>query len=275
MAGGFHLYYEAARALWNLPTSRLEEMAATGDHAHRRAALVTLRVKSEFMTPEAFASERAALTKVASSLSQDPEYTMDMAIRQTGGKIRSLATEEARPARRHLSPMTWFAITAGVLLLILDVLATAGVPVPTPIGDVIDRFTGTDESPVSPAPPPADSKAGRVREPDFVSETSTAHPLAAGRATTAPSPRPSSRKPDVPATGKDKTKNPNHANGRERNRRSERAVARAPGRAVHPPSDPGRSNVAAAGKGRPAHAGNEPATPGRSHRSKRSPRKRS
>lgn len=277
MAGGFHIYYEAARALWSMPTHRLEEMAAKGEPAHRRAALTTLRVKAEFMTPEAFASERAAVTKVASSLAQDPEYTMDKAIKQTGGKIQPLAADRSRPPRRRMKTTTWVAITAGVLLLILDVLATAGVPVPTPIGDVIDRFTGTDESPITPAPPPPGSKPGLVREPKFVSEVPPSGLPAAVRPTTTPSARSSSEDRDAGAwaPNAERTKNPNHANGRERNPASARELRRAGGRSAHRPPDPGRSKrERPVADGKPDHAGGKAAQPPKNPRAKDRPHKK-
>ena len=158
MAGGFHLYYEAARALWNLPLQRLEALASEAESpGRRRAAAATLRLKSDFMNPLEYGTERAAVTKLAAVLSEDPEFTMDMAL-NTANLSRKrpvkVLVQSGVAGRSRRSTRMWIAIIAGVVLLILDVLATAGAPVPTPIGDLIDLLTGSDEAPRTPAPPP-------------------------------------------------------------------------------------------------------------------------
>ena len=158
MAGGFHIYYEAAEALWDMSNHRLEDMAR-GDESpgRRRAAANTLRLKAEFVSPEAFGNERSSISKLAGVLSDDPAFTMDMALR-VGGSARQRSRKAVVQAGIVIpsgrSRVMWLAITAGVILLLMDVLATAGVPIPTPIGTVIDKFAGADESPVSPPPPP-------------------------------------------------------------------------------------------------------------------------
>ena len=157
MAGGFQFYFDAANTLWDTPSQELYSLARTGDpEAMRRAAEATLRLKAEFMTPEAFTHERAALTKLASALSDDPEFTIDLALRLRGKKVSAPPPHAERikwvTRRSPRSVLLWIGIIAGVFLLILDVLATAGVPVPTPIGDLIDQFTGTDEPPLKSAP---------------------------------------------------------------------------------------------------------------------------
>src|SRR5688500_14450335 len=163
MAGGFQFYYEAARALWDMPSKRLELLAKEAEPpARRRAATTALRLKAEFMAPEAFANEHSAVTKLAAALSEDREFTMDMALRMakssSQGPSRVLVQSGvARRSRR--ATMMWIAVSAGILLLVMDVLATAGLPVPTPIGDLIDRVSGSDESPVTPAPPAPQSQA--------------------------------------------------------------------------------------------------------------------
>ena len=157
MAGGFHIFYEAAEALWNMPNHRLEEMArGDGSPPNRRAATATLRLKAEYVSPEVFGNERSSITKLAGLLNDDPGFTMEMALRTSAParKKSSKVLVQAGVARpTGLSRTMWVAITAGVILLLMDVLATAGIPIPTPIGIVIDKFAGADESPVSPPPP--------------------------------------------------------------------------------------------------------------------------
>jgi hypothetical protein len=157
MAGGFHIYYEAAEALWEMSSKRLEEMAREDASAgNRKAAMATLRLKAEFVSPEAFGNERSSISKLAGLLNDEPGVTLETAMR-LGTPARKRSTKTlvqagvVRPS--GLSRTMWLAITAGVVLLLMDVLATAGVPVPSPIEAIIEGFSGDDE-PLSPAPPP-------------------------------------------------------------------------------------------------------------------------
>ena len=158
MAGVFHIYFEAAQALWDMSTGHLETMARSATSAgERRAAALALDLKRDLVTPGEFRQdERGSLTKLASSLLEDRQFTMEMALKMAPKNARRSATAIVQSGVGHRRPrhtVMWVAISAGVILLVMDMLATAGVPVPTPIGDTLDRVTGEDESPVVvPAP---------------------------------------------------------------------------------------------------------------------------
>ena len=212
MAGGFQFYFDAASGLWDTPSQELYSLARTGEpEAVRRAAEATLRLKAEFMTPEAFTHERAALTKLASALSEDPEFTVDLALRLSGKKVSAPPPHAERikwvTRRSPRSVLLWVGILAGFFLLMLDVLATAGVPVPTPIGDLIDHFTGTDQPPLESAPRPGSGPFGNAvaAQPAFAAIATPLEETALGL--TALSDRAESKK----------AKNPKHQNGKHEN----------------------------------------------------------
>ena len=100
MAGGFHIYFESARALWEMPAGRLETMAREGKSAaERRAAALAINLKRDLITPGEFADERAFLTKLASSLLEDKQFTMEMALQMTPKKARRSAATSRRSPR--------------------------------------------------------------------------------------------------------------------------------------------------------------------------------
>lgn len=228
MAGTFHIYYAAAKALWDMKTQRLEAMTREGGSpALRRAATTTLRLKASFVTPEEFGDERSIVTKLAAMLSDDREFTMDMALRLGGssqGKTKVLVQSGvARPT--GLSKGMWIAISAAVILLVLDVLATAGVPVPTPIGDVIDRFSGADESPVTPAPLPPGSRPRSGRDPEIERDSIVI---------TAPEPRATtSTERDRRATSRKETTSAPRSGDKIRTQARGRELHQAQGRELH------------------------------------------
>jgi hypothetical protein len=156
----------------------------------------------------------------------------------------------------------WVAITAGIILLVMDVLATAGVPVPTPIGEILDRVTGEDESPVLPAP--LGPRPERDRGP-VVGEGTDAIPEIQGesarrddenRGGTKAATRPATEtEPIVPAASPTASvlgKNPNHAQGKE--------AHQGQGRAEHQPEAPSTA-VARTPEGK-AKGHDKKATPG-------------
>lgn len=229
MAGGFHLYYEAARALWDMPSKHLESLAQEGEPlARRRAAATALRLKAEFITPQGYTNEHSAVTKLAAALSDDREFTMDMALRMgasTGRTQSRVLVQSGIGHHTRRSTLMWIAITAAVVLLLLDVMATAGLPVPTPIGDLIDRFSGSDESPVTPPPPPPGSR-GLLRDPalDMEPVAVEAHET---RHTTSPD------GVGLPAVQDDSVGNLERANGKELHQAQGRELHQARGRDVY------------------------------------------
>ena len=160
MAGPFQFYFDAATALWNTPMKKLYSMSqGEANDPMKRAADLTLRQKAEFMTPEAFSEERAALTKLTSALANDPLITMDAALKisRTRGSGRGASSSprpplKGAPRSRSWKVALWVSVIAATLLLAMDVLATAGVPVPSPIGVLIDRFS-SDNPPYLPPEP--------------------------------------------------------------------------------------------------------------------------
>lgn len=216
MAGGFHYYFDAARALWEMPSGELYSLARGESDAMQRAAELTLRLKAEYVTPESFRDERSVLAKLASALSEDPEFSFDLALQLGEGRSGPTSVPEEIQwvtRRSRKSVMLWVAIVAAVTLLLLDVLATAGVPVPTPIGDLLDRVTGDDVAPATPAPSPP-SGAGRNMgpRPPVAAVNVRPTPQVIAKITRA------ADRPEANTNGDKQVKdrNLNYANGRER-----------------------------------------------------------
>lgn len=268
MAGGFHIYFDAARALWDMSTGRLETMARDSKSAaERRAAALTLSLKREFVTPGEFGDERGSLTKLASSLLEDKQFTMEMALRLAPKKAKRSAAAVVQSGvvvRKPRHAVMWVAITAGVILLVMDVLATAGVPVPTPIGEILDRVTGEDESPVLPAPqaPRPERKQGPVvgEGTDAIPEMkeSSARGDDENRSPTKGATRPAKEasEPIAPAASPPASalgKHPHHAQGKEANQ--------ARGRAEHQPAVRGNAKASPTPRGK-AKGHDKKANPG-------------
>jgi hypothetical protein len=251
MAGGFHIYFEAARALWDMSTGRLETMARDAKSAaERRAAALTLNLKRDLITPGEFGDERGSLTKLASSLLEDKQFTMEMALGLTPKKAKrsaAVSVQSGLALRKSRHTVMWIAITAGVILLVMDVLATAGLPVPTPIGEILDRVTGEDESPVLPAPMAPGPERGRG---PVLGAGTDANPGISDGSARAPDEGRRERKaaarptkddesePIAPAaspTAQALAKNPQHAQGKE--------AHQAQGRAEHQPAVRGAAKV--------------------------------
>ena len=147
MSESYDFYFNAAKALWDTPLPRLEELRATGrPDPLKRAADTTLRIKAEFMTPDSFNVEGAAVNKLAAALRDDPGFTAEVAKGVTGGA--GLQARKGPPVRRtaaekHSRSQTWrvaiwiIAGTAAILLL-LEIIAIAGFDVANPIGNLIE-----------------------------------------------------------------------------------------------------------------------------------------
>jgi hypothetical protein len=265
MAGGFHIYFEAARALWDMSTGRLETMARDSKSAaERRAAALTLNLKRDLITPGEFGDERGSLTKLASALLEDKQFTMEMALRLTPKKAKRSAAVVAQSGLAHRKPrhaVMWIAITAGVILLVMDVLATAGVRVPTPIGEILDRVTGEDEAPVLPAPqaprPDRDRRAvvgeGTDAIPEMKESSARGDDENSSGTKAATRPAEEESEPIVPATTPTAStlgKHPHHAQGKDAHQAQGKEAHQAQGRAEHQPAVRGNATSSPAPQGK-------------------------
>ncbi|MBW3594966.1 MAG: hypothetical protein KY391_05255 [Actinobacteria bacterium] len=214
MGGTFQFYFDAATVLWEASVARLEELSANAKpEALRRAAQDALMMKAQFMMPDGLDDERKAVSILAASLQDDPEFTADVAVqltRQTSPTktppppARSIGRSRSRPKAKVA---LWVAVITACLLLALEVLATAGAAVPNPIGELIERLTEDEPNEgVNRAPSTMDAS---VEHRHDVGRGGVGMPFAT-RTTTAV---------EKNAKGRTKTKNPNHANGRERNQK--------------------------------------------------------
>ena len=149
MAGTVDFYADVAKALWDTPLPRLEELRLTGrPEALKRAAGTTLRIKGEFMTPDTFNIEGAAVNKLAAALREDPDFTVEVATGVLKGAGLQMPTRQPvrrTAAERRSRSQTWrvaiWIIAATALILgLLEILAVAGFDVTNPIGDLIDRL---------------------------------------------------------------------------------------------------------------------------------------
>jgi hypothetical protein len=209
-------YADAARLLWDLPPDRLANLASgelTATQSVRDAAQMALGVKREFLSPEDFGSEGAALDRLAGSLAMLPDFSLqEIAIASGRGPIQHTppsANVAARPTRSR-NRVLRVVVVALLLLLALEALAQAGVGVVSPIGAVVDQFDG---EPNEGEPDDLRSHVDPEATPSEEHET---------RALAAPA-RGTSRV-DIVASSKTKTKlklkskNENHARGLEQQR---------------------------------------------------------
>lgn len=220
MPDAFDPYLDAAVALWELPLSRLEELRGPGQpEAFRRAAHDTLIIKAEFITPDAVRDERRALSILAASLQDDPEFTVDLALRLAGRsgipqKISGAPTAVARvtvpSSRPRRTKILWATVVAAGFLLALEVLAAAGVRVPNPIGEIMEGM-GEDSGTARRKVPERSEHSLRRDEavPNFGMEAASDAP-------------PSSAHSDDARTNGPKTENPNRADGKERNQKGKK-----------------------------------------------------
>ncbi|MGH2808717.1 MAG: hypothetical protein ACRDKT_15745 [Actinomycetota bacterium] len=146
-------YREAARLLWDLPPERLSELASGGSdttQSVRDAAHMALGVKREFLDPAEFGSEEAALDRLAANLAMLPAFSLQEIGSASGRRpvsdappAPSFALEPKGRTRRRVLRLF---VTVLVLLLALEALAQAGIPVPSPIGTVVDGIGGEPRS---------------------------------------------------------------------------------------------------------------------------------
>ena len=236
MAGPFQFYFDAASALWNTPMKKLYAMSQ-GDpnDPTKRAADLTLRQKAEFMTPEAFSEERAALTKLTNAMANDPLITMDAALqlsrtlgaRRTGSSPQRTPLKGA-PRSRPWKIALWVSVIAATLLLAMDVLATAGVPVPSPIGVLIDRFS-SDNPPYLP-PEPMREPGGHGPSVPISGDGVVFDPVTDARAVSSRSSIRGAEASGREETQRDEDKNVHHADGRDLHRAAGRDAHQAQGR---------------------------------------------
>ena len=223
MPDTFELYMNAAAALLEAPDARLEELTAEGTpEALRLAVQDTLLVKTEFAAPEGAGYDRRAVTILAASLQDDPAFTPDVAIRLTevgdvvGG--RSETRGPAHPMQRSNDKPWRLSLSLGlaaVILLAFEVLAMAGVPVPNPLGEIIDRFSADAPrayAKSTSAPPSWSVERSGLDHAFSERPLRNTHPPSAHESIAA---RLDDRERGRDASGE--AKNPNHANGKERN----------------------------------------------------------
>jgi hypothetical protein len=165
--------------LWALPPERLANLASgelTATQSVRDAAQMALGVKREFLSPEDFGSEGAALDRLAASLAMLPDFSLqEIAIASGRGPIhrpQQPAEVAARPTRSR-NRVLRVVVVAMILLLALEALAQAGVGVVSPIGAVVDQFDGEPNesepddlrSHVDPEATPSEEYEARVLAP--------------------------------------------------------------------------------------------------------------
>lgn len=216
MHRGPQTYLEAAGRLWDATYGELS--AAIADEALprpvREAANATVRIKGEFMLPDAPRTEEGAVTKLSTELAAISGLGVDdLNLIKIAGKKPAFeapprqSTFRAPPVQRKRKRPGALRIVLLVtaLLLVLEALARAGAPVPS-VGGIVDRL-GPDEPEVEATP--GVQGLGREIDPRFDLVTL----LKQGQVAAAPR-----NSVDESAETKDgKTKNANYANGRLRN----------------------------------------------------------
>jgi hypothetical protein len=141
-------YADAARLLWDLPPERLANLASgelTATQSVRDAAQMALGVKREFLKPEDFGSEGAALDRLAANLAMLPDFSLQEISMASGrGTIHAAPrpTEVTARPRRSRTRIVRIVLVASILLLALEALAQAGVGIVSPIGVVVDQLGG-------------------------------------------------------------------------------------------------------------------------------------
>lgn len=156
------VYTDAAKMLWDLAPEQLSALAsgrAGASQGVRDAAHMALGVKREFLAPEEFGSEQAALDRLGANLAMLPDFSLqEIALACGRGPVRQMprpttvALEPKNPTRRRVLRV---ALVTLVLLLVLEALAMAGLPVPSPIGTVVENVGGEPRSLQAPGGPEA------------------------------------------------------------------------------------------------------------------------
>ena len=217
------LYLHAALRLWNATFGELSEAVADESLPRpvRKAADVTLRMKGDFMLPDAPRTEQGGIAKLATALAAIPDLSpadlgrIDIAPKQAFQAPAVPSSFRASPVVKKRSRKGFrVALLGAALLLALEALARAGAPVPS-VGGIVDRIR-PDKPEVEVTPETLDHAF------DASTNDGTTHLVRSGviaaRAATVRSPN---------ATG---DKNPHHANGRERNQANGKERNQANGR---------------------------------------------
>ena len=203
------LFLNAAHRMWNATFAELS--AAVADEALprpvRQAADVAVRMKGEFMLPDAPRTEQGAMAKLATALAEIPDLTaadlnrIEIAPKRTFQTPPVSTSFRAAPVvRKQRNLGLKIVLLVAALLMALEALARAGVSVPS-VGGVVDRIR-PDEPEVEVTPTGSlkdmfDGLGGGQRSVSTSALRSASTKAGASK-----------------ATG---DKNPNHANGRERN----------------------------------------------------------
>ena len=233
------LYLHAAHRLWNATFGELA--AAVADESLprpvRKAADVTVRMKGEFMLPDAPRTEQGGIAKLATALAAIPDLSpadlrrIDIAPKQAFQTPPVSSSFRASPAvRKRPRKVFRVALLGAALLLALEALARAGAPVPS-VGGIVDRIQ--PDKPEVEVTPEALEHAF-----DASTKDGTTHLVGSGviaaRAETVRSPN---------ATG---DKNPHYANGRERNQANGKERNQANGRERNGSHQPAPTHPASA-----------------------------
>lgn len=234
------LYLDAAHRLWNATFGELSDAVADESLPRpvRKAADVTLRMKGEFMLPDAPRTEQGGIAKLATALAAIPDLSLadlnriDIAPKQAFQTPPVSSSFRAPAAVRKRSRKAFrVALLGAALLLALEALARAGVPVPS-VGGIVDR--------IQPDEPEGQVTPHETLEQAFDASTNdgTTHlvgsDVIAERAAIVRSPN---------ATG---DKNPHYANGRERNQANGKERNQANGRERNGSHQPAATHPASA-----------------------------
>ncbi len=218
MQRGPQTYLEAAQRLWDATYGELS--AAIADESLprpvRQAANVTVRVKGEFMLPDAPRTEQGAIAKLSTELAAIQGLAIDelnligvatkqpafeAPPRQSVFRAPPLQRKRKRPATLRI------VLLVAALLLVLEALARAGAPVPS-VGGIVDRL-GPDDDPEVEVTPRAQGIGDNFdARPDPMRFMEPARLAAAARHALGVT---------AQTIGSGKTKHANYANGRLRN----------------------------------------------------------
>jgi hypothetical protein len=217
-------YADAARLLWDLHPDRLHKLASgevETTRSVRDAAQMALGAKREFLSPEDFGSQEAALERLGASLAMLPDFSLqEIAIASGHAPIRRTAPTSTVVASTHSRHrILRVALIVLTLLLGLEALARAGISVPSPIGIVVDRLGGD--------PDPGEALGGLRSRVDPEVDAPTSHSGALPDSAGAVTRRSGNSRSDL------KAKNDRHARGRELHFARGREQHKAQGREVN------------------------------------------
>ena len=229
MQRGPQTYLEAAERLWEATYGELS--AAIADESLprpvREAANITVRIKGEFMLPDAPRTEQGAITKLSTELAAISDLDIDdLNLIEIVGKKPAFEAPPRQTAfrappvqqkRRRARPLR-IVLLVIALLLVLEALARAGAPVPS-VGGIVDRLRPDDDPEVEVTPGAQSLGQDIGARLDLVTRPEQARLAAAERDSF-----------EATNQGTDGTKNPNHAKGRLRNQANGKERNQANGR---------------------------------------------